>query len=63
MRKHIKDKAPVQPSVEELFVNSVRMTFELADILGLTFEQFLDTMKQAWKIDKERIEKESLEKR
>lgn len=61
MRQFIKDKKPAEqqvPDIEELFVASIRSSFELADMLGMTLEQYVDTIKEAWKIDKERIQKE-----
>lgn len=63
MRQFIKNRQPTDqqqvPDLEELFVASVRSSFELADMLGLTLDQYIDTIKTAWKIEKERIEAEA----
>lgn len=59
MRQFIKDRKPSEqqvPDIEELFVASVRSSFELADILGLTLEQYIETIRIAWQIDKERLD-------
>lgn len=61
MRKFIKDKQKASaelPSVEEMFVEAVRSSIELAEMLEMNSEQFVDTMKMAWQVDKERRDAE-----
>ena len=42
------------PSLEELFVLSTSETLELAQLLGMNYKDFIDTMKMAWHVDRAR---------
>jgi len=42
------------PSLEELFVIATTETLECAQLLGMNYKQFIDTIKMAWHVDNER---------
>jgi len=52
----VEDEKP--PSLEELFVMAVSESLEVAQLLGMNYKQFVDTMKMAWHVDKQRREEE-----
>lgn len=44
--------------IEEMFVASAQQTLELAAMLGMTCDDFMETMYEGWKIDRERRDKD-----
>ncbi len=56
LKKQVNDDEEAPPSLEELLVISVRQTLELADRLGMSFDELVRTLKLALEIEKERTE-------
>ena len=50
------------PSLEDLFVIATSSALECAQLLGMNYKQFIDTMKMAWHVDAERRTEEDKKK-
>jgi hypothetical protein len=58
MSEHEKKSNDRTPSVDELFVMSVRSAFDLAVMLKLDKKTFMKLIDEAWDIDEERRKEE-----